>query len=91
MFPPVLDPDSNREDLYVEFFLSIEEEEWIIIDDSRYDILLKPTTRTSIGFSYIMVTLWDETDFRNYYYGVEVLPFDFDSYWNESGNKNGTE
>lgn len=79
MFPTVFDPDSNREDLYAEFLLSIEEVEWIITDDSQYDIFLKPTTRTSVGFSYIRVTLLDLTDFRDYYYAVEVLPFDFDS------------
>ena len=80
LFPPVFDPDSKREDLYAEFLLSVEEREWVITDDSQYDILLKPTTRTSIGFSYIRVTLWDETNYRDYYYAVEVLPFDFDSY-----------
>ena len=91
MFPPVYDPDSNSEDLYAEFLLSIEEQEWIITDDSQHDILLKPTTRTSVGFSYIRVTLWDLTNFRDYYYVVEVLPFDFDSQKTESGNENGTQ
>ena len=51
--PAIEDPDSDPDDIFTEFYLSKEEKKWVVVDDLQWDILLKPTTQTKLGYHYI--------------------------------------